>query len=217
MIILKKLLIAVLIVFIIFIIYLSNVDKEIYYVNISNDDKYTDNIINYLKENDIYQYFYNYTNDKLRIVDIYNGIKSNDEIDDITLKQALIKADLTTIYLGQNDIYNILLLDNYSKREKYKYIDDYMYQLDNMLEIIRKYCKEDIYFIENINIHKDMDIDLYVNYLNDESRKLADKYNIYFIKLDDIYNFIDNDINDDGYNYISNQIITRIKEDILDK
>lgn len=92
---------------------------------------------------------YNYKYNDTRITDIINDINNNKKINNRPIQNILIKA--TYIYIDLNDL---IKCDNYNC--SIKNIDD----LELLINLIRKYCKEKIiikYLIE------DNDIDSYIN------------------------------------------------------
>ena len=104
----KKILIIGVIILSIFIIYLTTLDKKVYYLvlgdeislGLTSNNKYEKNYTEYIKEyleekNILEKYINEYTTQNYRITDIINDINNNKEIEDTkqTLKNALIKAD----------------------------------------------------------------------------------------------------------------------------
>lgn len=175
----KPLLFLFLIIMLIFLIYKKTEDKEIYYLNIdlSNSNKYDKYIINYKK----LEKYVKYPNkDNYRTTDLIKDIKENKKIKNQTLTNALIKADILTIYIGINDInYKIGYTD---KEEIYEYVDEMMDDVDNLLKIIRKYCKEKIYLISIKNeigiSYNDM-----FNYINNRLKNISKRYNIKYLDI----------------------------------
>ena len=124
----KSILICTVIVVVVFLIYLANTDKKIYYVSINdyenNDVKKYDFYVNkYLKPTKQLEYFINdFSNSNLRITDVLNNLDKNIEINKdnkkISIQHALIKADLVTLYLDNNDLINHL----FSSSSEYTFI-----------------------------------------------------------------------------------------------
>ena len=104
-----------------------------------------------------------------------------------TIKNALIKADLVTLFVGLNDInYKI----GYSSiNELYEYADSFLDDLDEMLKLIKEYCKEDIIFIGYYNIYGSY-YDEYFDYVNREVKLICNNYDIEFIDTMSIYNYV---------------------------
>ena len=130
----KKILIIGVIILSIFIIYLTTLDKKVYYLvlgdeislGLTSNNKYEKNYTEYIKEyleekNILEKYINEYTTQNYRITDIINDINNNKEIEDTkkTLKNALIKADLVTLSIGTNDI--ISKIEDINKMNKIDY------------------------------------------------------------------------------------------------
>lgn len=178
----------------VFVIYLTTTDKEIYYLNISIDKSeysYDTYIYKYLKEEKkLEKYIHDFVSEDDRVTDIIHMIKENKFITlnnkKQTIKNALIKSDLVTIFIGLNDI-------NYkvgysSMSELYEYADSFLDDLREMLQLIRENCKEDIIFIGYYNIYGSY-YDEYFDYVNREAELICENYNIEFIDTMSIYNY----------------------------
>ena len=172
----KKILLLGIIILSVFIIYLTTLDKKVYYVSLGDqialgitkegyyEKNYTDYIKEYLEKNKILETCINeYQTQGYRITDIINDINNNKEIEETgkTIKNSLIKADLLTISIGTNDITS--KIDETKKLTKIDYnkikknIDTIIKDLDNLLKLIREYCKEDIIMIGiNINTYENL-------------------------------------------------------------
>ncbi len=198
----KKILILGTIIIIIFIIYLTTLDKKVYYLALGDEislgltpnnryeKSYTEYIKEYLEEKNILEKYINeYTTQNYRITDIINDINNNKEIEDTkkTLKNALIKADLVTISIGTNDI--ISKIENINKMNKIDYnqlkinIETIKKDYEELLKKIREYCKEDIIIIGiYINTKNEYVDDMLIN-INNEFKNISIKYNIEYIDL----------------------------------
>ena len=201
----KKILILVLIVLTVFLIYLTTLDKKVYYLSIGdfittgidNDFEWNDKIVTYLKDKNKFEVYVNsFSKENLRTTDLYNMIDNNEKdiIDkkEKTIKNALIKADLLTLSIGMNDfIYKMGIDKQNNLNELYDYVDEVMLDLDNLLNIIRKYCKEDIiitnYYVPT-NLKNENNIKM-INYANNCLEELVKQYNI---ELVDISNYSNN-------------------------
>lgn len=201
----KTILFIILLFILVPFIYFITMDKEIYYLNISNDKteySYTTYIRNYLEgQNKLEKYINDFVEQDDRVTDIIYAIKENAyvtiEQKKHTIKNALIKADLVTIFVGLNDI-------NYkvgysSMSELYEYADSFLVDLNEMLKIIREYCKENIIFIGYYNIYGSY-YDDYFNYINKKAQEICKDYNIKFVSLSKIY---------DSNKHISDILINR--------
>ena len=240
----KKTIIISLITLTIFLIYLCNIDKKVYYLVLGDSfakgegsngkivKGYGINIKNYLKEKGILEtYIDKFAENGKRTTDLINDINSNKTIEinkkQIKIQNALIKADLVTLSIGANDILNKINIEQVIEYNQiYNYIDDLNKDLEKLLKLIREYCKEDIILIgyynpyPYLNNKKTNDI---FDYLNQKYKKTAKKYNIYYLEIDDIFkenpNFLpnENDIHpsEEAYKAISKQIIAVINKTLL--
>lgn len=195
----KKILICGLVLLSVFIIYLANMDREVYYLTLGDSNKTSldsyDNEVNgysfyvkdYLNSKGVLEkYVYGYSNRDDRITDLIYDIENNKRLKDNTLKNALIKADLVTISINPKDIFDKLVDDTVIYSELYDYIDELALDLEKLLSIIRKYCKEDIIFIGYYNPYKYMsniDIDDVIEYLNKSYKEICKKYNVEYVDV----------------------------------
>ena len=210
----------------IFIIYLTTLDHKIYYVNLSidkNNDTYDKYVKDYLESKDkLEKYINGFTTQDDRVTDLIHSIEENKFIiadqKKQTIKNALIKADLVTVFIGLNDI-------NYkvgysSMNELYEYADSFLSDVNQLLNLIREYCKEDVIILGYYNAYGSY-YDEYFHYINRELSLLAKEYKMEFIEVDDIYN-VDNHTGSIWMNKEENQkvfskITTFIDERILKK
>jgi len=144
----KTILILFLIVLIIFMIYLKTKDVSVYYVNfidskLSFDTKYSSYIVNKLKEEEKLEEFIEFEYEDYRITDFTKAIRDNSYIyindKKHTIQNALIKADLLTLNIGNNDIEYGLLKE--TEEDIYNYLDTLLLDLDTLLTEIKKYTK----------------------------------------------------------------------------
>ena len=202
----KKILIIGIIVLSIFLIYLTTLDKKIYYLSLGDqislgmtkenyyEKSYTNYIKEYLEEKNLLETYINsYEEQGKRITDIINDINNNKEIEETnkTIKNSLIKSDLITISIGTNDI--IAKINNINKNEiNYKILNEninsIIEDLDKLLKLIREYCKEDIIMIGIHIITDDEKIQELINYANEKFKETSEKYNITYINMYEILN-----------------------------
>ncbi|MGM9849519.1 MAG: SGNH/GDSL hydrolase family protein [Bacilli bacterium] len=229
----KKILILGIIILSIFLIYLTTIDKKVYYVSLGDeislgmtkDGYYEKSYPLYIKEyleknNKLETFIDDYSKQGYRITDLINDINNNKEIEETnkTIKNVLIKADLVTLSIGTNDILSkISNEENLTKidyKRLYKNIEEIVNDLDKLLKIIREYCKEDIILIgtniktENENLRE------IINYANEKFDEVSKKYDIEYIKTDEIikekiYPTIEE------YKRLSEQIIDSINNNLL--
>lgn len=234
----RKLFFISLSILFVFLIYLTTVDKKIYYLNIGdsvamgiNSYKITNNgydryVIDYLKKEDKLEKYVNIFNQNdLRISDLYNMINNNYEIKinnhNQSIKNALIKADMVTLSIGNDDFYQ-KLNNNYTVNELYNIVDECKNDMEKLLILMRKYCKEDIIVVGYYNPYfLDLNKNKIVSYMNEKMDSLAKDYNVKYINIDnlitpnEILNPKDYHISNNGYKLIGNEIIKIIKKDIL--
>ena len=178
----KVFLFLILMLLFIFLINLSNQDKEIYYVNIdtTNRLKYNDEIVKKIKKDKKLEKYVNYfSKEDYRTTDLINDIENNIKINNQTIQNALIKADILTLYIGENDInYKI----SNKSDELYNYIDQVLTDIEKLLNLIRKYTKEKIFVISFDNNND------YYEYVNKELQNICNKYDINFVSKKDVLN-----------------------------
>lgn len=231
----KKILLILILFITIFLIYLFNIDNKIYYLSINSNGvydyengDYNESVINYLStSNKLEKSITDFSKKDYLIKDLVSDIENNIHIKvnnkNITLKNALIKADLLTISIGMTEINNKLSLQKNNDFDYYKYIDNLLVDIDKLFKIIREYCKEDIFVIGVYYPYEEYNknlIDVF-SYYNDNFHNLAQQYGIEYI---DLYNaFLENDsyLSENyvpslkGYKYISDQIIITINKTVL--
>ena len=219
----KKIMLIGLIILSVFLIYLCNMDRKVYYLSLNGTDgSYPKYVKNYLKAKDVLEiYVDNYSHSNMKITELINDINENKKITkngkEITLKNALIKADLITLSFSDKDIKK--RLDNY---KVYDYIDEETKDLDKLLTLIRNDCKEDIILLGFFNSNPDDAAreDIY-NYLNKKYKIAAQKHKITYLDLAQVFEnkseFIDenNNLNDTGQNMIASMIINEIDKKML--
>jgi len=212
-----------LIFLLVFLIYIKTVDCDIYYLNLSNDEtgySYDTYVYKYLKREKMLEKYVNgFINNQDRVTDLIYAINDNKNVTingkSQTIKNALIKADLVTLFIGLNDInYKVGYSDI---NELYDYADSFLNDIDSLLKLVREYCKENIILLGYYNAYGDY-YDEYFDYINRKLNKLAIKYDIEFIKTDEFYdinNHIDSiDMNESEHKLISEKIISYIKHNI---
>ena len=207
---LKTALVLALTLFIVFVIYLSHIDKKVYYVALGDYQAlgltnegiitygYTDSLKDSLKkENKLETYIIGYAKDNARITDIIHDIEQNKKIQindkTQTLKNALIKADLVTLSVGMNDLfYKIGVnpdLQTLNYNEVYYHVDEMMEDLEQLFELLREYCKEDIImtgFYNPIDISNEKLNEILV-YANARLEETADMYQISIVSINSFF------------------------------
>lgn len=225
---LKKLMIASILCLLVFFIYLSTVDKKVYYLNLGSslakginsygveDYGYADYVKDYLEEKGLLEKMVSFTEEDYRVSDLIRDIKDNKKNEKVTLKNALIKADLVTISIGFEDIYPKISSSDYS------YFDESILDMEELFKLVREYCKEDIFFLGYYNPSEEGE-EVYT-YLNERLSELCKKYQIEYVTLYSIFeenkeNFLPNKENiypsKEGYTTIGYEIVAKIEKNLL--
>lgn len=220
----KMVIISSLIAITVFLIYLTTGDYQVYYLNLSIDNtnnSYDTYVKDYLEGKDkLEKYINSFVDSDDRVTDLIHKIEENSfvTIDNKkqTIKNALIKADLVTVFIGLNDINYKIGYSNMN--DLYNYGDSFLKDVNHLLYLLNEYCKEDIVIIGYYNKEGSY-YDEYFDYLNRELENLAIEYDMTYISLDDIYNFEDHydnkNLKEEEYKSISNKIIEFINKKIL--
>ena len=189
---LKKILFIVLIILAVLLINFLFIDDKIYYLNLNTIDSndYSIYYKEYLEKNHNLEYYNNYYNVKdYRITDLIRMIKDNKEITIDGKKQkienAIIKADIITIWVGMNEIkYKI---DTTDIEELYKYSDTILTDLEELFLLLRKISKEKIIFMNFYNPGNEQ-YDEVIKYLNTKMNAIAIEYKIDILDVNHIIN-----------------------------
>lgn len=192
---LKKIFVVALLLLSVFLIYLTTMDKKIYYLALGDsialgnrNTNYPTLVSQYLKEKNLLEeYRYQFIEDDLRITDLIRNIEDNKKIringKEKTIKNALIKADLVTISIGNEELFYKVKTEKPSSL--YNYIDEMMEDMEKLLKIIREYCKEDILILGYINPFSNT-MNEYIKYANKKLETLSKKYDISYISLEEL-------------------------------
>ena len=223
----KKILIIGLVFLSVFLIYLANMDKKVYYVALGDslervyvDDEvygYSHYIKKYLKDEGLLErYSDDFAQVDTRITDIIKDINNNKKIKtnkgSFSLKNALIKADLITVNISFKDVYNKLNKKNAVYTEVYDYIDDLAYDLESLFKLMREYCKEDIVMIGPYNpfIDETDKLDVY-EYFNEKYKNVSRDYDIIYVDLSDI-----DEMNGYTYEVLANRVIDKMSKSLFE-
>lgn len=245
----KQVLFIGLILLVTFLIYLTTLDKKVYYLALGDslaagvtpyggeDYGYTDYISDYLSSKRLLEdYISEYAVSGYRITDLLRDISDNKEIahnrKKKTLKNALIKADLVTLSIGADDFYsrlsvhqNATTLDSQKLKQ---YIDQLCKDMDQLLSVMREYCKEDILLIGYYNPNPSLEgnkINEIIAYANSQMEKIAKKYEVTFVQISDLFqghreylpNPLDMHPSKQGYRAISREIEQILQNGMLKK
>lgn len=207
----KTILIISIVIVFIFVIYLTTIDKKVYYLNLSDnysnlEDNYSYYYKEYLiKEKKLEKYINDFDLNDYRITDLVRAIEDNKEViindKKQTIKNALIKADLITLSIGMNDI-NYKIGTNVEV-DLYDYVDESIKDMELLFTLIRQYSKEDIVFIGLYNVYGSKYNKIF-SYINDKLDALCNEYDIKFLDISDIIGNkkIDNKELDSNENYL---------------
>lgn len=232
-------------------IYLMTVNNKIYYVALGDSLAagqnpygsvaygYADYVADYLKgEDKLAFYTKKFAVSGYRTIDLINDINANKKIsidnEETTIKHALTKADVVTISIGANDLFykmgiNNLDLAYYSEIDLKKYVDEVVFDVEKLIILTKKYCKEDIILVGYYNPLWHMkksyakELDPIFVYANEKMIGISKKYNLYYVNIHTLFeknsDFLPNplDIHPSagGYNAISKSIIEIIEDHIL--
>ena len=212
----KKILLLIFVFFTVFVIYYFNADKKTYYLsigdylsygidNFDNINGYSENIKNNYKNN--LKNYVNYsTYDDYRVMDLINNINYNKELKynnkEYKLQNLLIKANLITLSIGMNDLI-------YKKNIDYDYVDSLLDDIDKLFILIRKYNKDQIYFLSFYDVINNPNL---IIYANKKLESLCIKNNIKYVDISNLNNYIINKYpTKEGYMYITDRILNFTK------
>lgn len=218
-----KVLFYILVVASIFIIYNVTKDNKVYYValgdylSLSDDVNYTNLLRNkYEKQKKLQEYNNFFIQKDYRINDMIYIIQENTRIKGKNIKNLLIKADLVTLSIGNNDLIYKFSFNSASKSDLIKYVDEMMIDMDKLLSELRTNCKEKIVILSFYcpNFYKNNPLyNEIVVYANKKLKKLSTTYQIDLIDIHSIINqnsnfqdetlYKNKDINVDIYNQIN--------------
>ena len=246
-----KLLIGIIVVsIIVLIINIITNDRKLFYLSLgdslavglnSNGKKvnsYGDYIKDYFdKKGKLEIYINEYAKSGYRSIDLLNDIKNNKKLriqkKVITLKNALVKADIITLSIGANDLFYKLKLGspNPDDVEIYEYVDQVFYDMENLFSELRSITKEKIYVLGFYNpfvvssVDSANDIEPVIEYANEKLEWLSNEYNIRLINVQNVFssgkNMLSSDYEiyptDNGYKAIAKEIINNLDKKILAK
>lgn len=202
----KTILVIALVILTVFVIYLTTMDRNIYYLDLNMGNyNYEETIVNFLKdEKKLEKYVTGYIEKDYRTTDLINDIKNNKSINikkkKQTIKNALIKADLLIYVPSINDINYKLNTTN--QKELYNYADEMLEDMEEAIKLMRQYCKEDIIVIGLENSNKKI-----FNYINEKLGEICYENKIYFINP--------LKLNKNGKKYVEKEIKKIIENKIL--
>lgn len=248
-----KLLIGFMITGIILItIFLLTRDRSIYYLSLGDslaagqtpdnsiEESYGDYVSEYLKDKEVLEFYTKkFAKSGYRSIDLLNDLKSNKKVKvdgkEITLKNALIKADLVTVSIGSNDLFYKLNVgtsfDLSEFDDIYTYVDESIRDVDKLLYELRKSCKEQIMVFgfynpfTNFSSNLADSVEPIILYANDKMKKLTRKYDMTYVDIHDTF-LANNEYlpkkleihpTKDGYKAMGEAVIDLIDEKMLAK
>jgi len=247
----KNILMIILLLFLPILIYISNINYKVYYVALGDSLAvgqnpygkigygYSDYISNYLKnKNKLDFYTKNFAISGYRITDLIRDINNNKKTiingETLTIKNAISKADIITVSIGGNDFFYKMRIDNlnmnfFDEQELKNYVDEVLIDMEKLLIILRKYCKEDIiltgYYnpLWQLQSKYSKEIESVFDYVNNKLKKLTNKYNVFYVDIyqmfkdnkDYLINPLDIHPSTKGYVAIGDKIISILKKYIL--
>lgn len=219
---LKKIFIIAVLLLAVFLIYLTTMDKKIYYLALGDSIslEYPKKIADYLNEKKLLEQYHNeFVVDDMRITDLIRDIRDNRKVvinkKDQTIKNSLIKADLVTLSIGSEELFYKMRTEN--PDNLYNYIDDMMKDMENLFVVLKEYCKEDIFILEYVNPFSN-NMDSYLKYANKKLEALAKKYDISYVSLKEIQkeDFNRSELLESGSEKIVEQLIPLIEKQVID-
>lgn len=248
-----KLLIGFIITGIILVtIFFATMDKKIYYLSLGDslaagqtpnntiEESYGDYVSEYLKDKEVLEFYTKgFAKSGYRSIDLLEDLENNKSIrvgkKEITIKSALIKADIVTVSIGSNDLFYKLNIGNEFDLNEfddiYTYVDESIRDVDKLLYELRKSCKEQIMVFGFYNPFTNFSTTLadtvepIILYANDKMKKLVKKYDMTYVDIHDTFLANDNYLPSKleihptkaGYKAMSRSVINLIDKKMLAK
>lgn len=234
------------------VIFFATRDKKIYYLSLGDSlaagqtpynsiaESYGDYVSEYLKDKKVLEFYTKgFAKSGYRSIDLLNDLNNNKEIivdgKKITIKHALIKADLVTLSIGSNDLFYKLNIGNEFDLNEfddiYTYVDEAISDVDKLLYELRKSCKEQIMVFGFYNPFTNFSTSLantvepVIVYANGKMENLVRKYDMTYVDIHDTFlannNYLPSKLEihptKDGYRAMSKSVINLIDKKILAK
>lgn len=166
----KKLITILAVSLSIFLIYFFNRDTSVYYVALGDkNNNYYEDLTEYLEAKEKLEVAkLQFLSANYGIPEINRQINKNINIENQTIKNALIKADLVTVYFSTYDV-----IEN---EGDFSYVDQKAKELDSLLKLLRSYCKESI-----VLVGPNDDYSGSLKYSNKVFRNVASTYDVFYI------------------------------------
>lgn len=227
-------------------------DKKIYYLSLGDSlaagqtpnntisDSYGEYVAEYLKDHEVLEFYTKkFSKSGYRSIDLLKDLNENKEIKvgkkKITIKHALIKADLVTVSIGANDLfYKLNIVNEFDINQYddiYSYVDDAIRDVDKLLYELRKSCKEQIMVLgfynpfTNFSSSLATTVEPIIEYANGKMHNIVKKYDMTFVDIHNTFlannNYLPSKLEihptKEGYRAISKNIIELIDEKMLAK
>lgn len=218
---LKKIFVIAVLLLVVFLIYLTTMDKKIYYLVLGDSIsfEYPKEIVTYLNQKNLLEQYRNeFVKDDMRITDLIRDIEDNKKViidkKEQTIKNALIKADLVTISIGNEELFYKIKMEK--PDNLFNYIDDMMKDMETLFVVLKEYCKEDIFILGYVNPFSS-NMNRYTDYANEKLETLAKKYDISYVSLKTLSkeDFTGQELLSTGNQKIVEQLIPRIEKQVL--
>lgn len=213
----------------ILISYIQNNNGEINYTILGDKELFSNNLksVNFadlisrkLEEKDeLGFYSKDFIKENIRTIDVINDINQNLTIDNISIQNILKRTDILIINIGNNEINYKLSKINYAENDNeiYKYLDEVIIDIQDLIKTIKKINKKRIIFIGYYNDTNNINNDKYYIYINKKINEISNNENLEFIDLYNILNKNNDYITKSNPVYITNEGNIAIYNNIIRK
>lgn len=213
----------------ILISYIQNNSSEINYTILGDKELFSNNLksVNFadlisrkLEEKDeLGFYSKDFIKENIRTIDVINDINQNLTIDNISIQNILKRTDILIINIGNNEINYKLSKINYEENDNeiYKYLDEVIIDIQDLIKTIKKINKKRIIFIGYYNDTNNVNNDKYYIYINKKINEISNNENLEFIDLYNILNKNNDYITKSNPVYITNEGNIAIYNNIIRK
>lgn len=222
----KIILIIVMGIILTFFIYQHNKDDKIYLLSLGDGIasgmtayhvegyNYNDYLRDSLeKNNQLKQYVHEFSKSEMSIENLITCIENNYVLEEtnLTIQQALAKADITTIAIGMDELATLSLKQNILNREREEFKKD----MEQLLKLICNFNEGKMFLI---GLYKAYNIeDSTIDELNHYLKELSQQYSITYIDSSDLINNPEYFLLDTSY-YLSykghQELFKRIKKEM---
>lgn len=196
------------------IIFFITRDTKVYYLSLGDslaagqtpnktiDKSYGDYVSEYLSDKGVLEFYTKaFSKSGYRSIDLLNDLNNNKKIKvngkEISIKNALIKADVVTLSIGSNDLFYKMNISNEFDMDEYDdiytYVDEAINDVEKLLKELRKSCKEQIMvfgfynpFISYSDTYANM-VEPIIIYANEKMADLTRKYKMTFVDIHDMF------------------------------